>query len=81
MLVVLEILTFAPALTPQGCKCQNRTTSAILSAPGWARVGITAPKPCLREDAANALARAIVDWVGTPPGGVADAQIDLPLQR
>jgi len=33
---------------------------AILSAPGWARIGITAPKERLREEAAQELARAIL---------------------
>lgn len=32
---------------------------ALLAAPGWARVGLTSPKPALREDAAIELARAI----------------------
>ena len=33
---------------------------AILSAPGWARIGITAPKERLREEAAQELALAIL---------------------
>ena len=33
---------------------------AILAAPGWARIGITAPVERLREDAATELARAIL---------------------
>ncbi|RYD44303.1 MAG: hypothetical protein EOP63_06530 [Sphingomonadales bacterium] len=37
-----------------------RVAEAILSAPGWARVGITAPAPHLRDDAAHELARAIL---------------------
>lgn len=40
---------------------------AILSAPGWARVGISDPKPWLREDAAIELARFIRSQVDTPP--------------
>lgn len=36
-------------------------SSAILAAPGWARVGITMPNDRLREQAAEELARAIVD--------------------
>lgn len=32
---------------------------AILSAPGWARVGISDPTPWMREDAAAELAQAI----------------------
>lgn len=43
---------------------------AILSAPGWARVGITAPKERLREEAAQELARAILVEAGQErPGG------------
>ncbi|WHU02490.1 DUF6771 family protein [Sphingomonas sp. NIBR02145] len=34
-------------------------SEAILHAPGWARVGITAPSPRLREQAATELARAV----------------------
>ncbi|WP_288990682.1 DUF6771 family protein [uncultured Sphingopyxis sp.] len=41
----------------------NRVAEAILSAPGWARVGITAPKDHLRIEAAYELARAIVNDV------------------
>ncbi|MFX6118809.1 DUF6771 family protein, partial [Acinetobacter baumannii] len=35
--------------------------SAILAAPGWARVGITAPARHIRDDAARELARTIAD--------------------
>lgn len=34
---------------------------AILEAPGWVRIGITAPSLSLREDAARVLAGAIVE--------------------
>ncbi|HWU95747.1 MAG TPA: DUF6771 family protein [Sphingomonas sp.] len=34
-------------------------SEAILHAPGWARLGITAPSPRLREQAAIELARAV----------------------
>ena len=34
---------------------------AILTAPAWARVGITAPSEWLREDAAQELARSIIE--------------------
>jgi len=34
-------------------------SQAILEAPGWARVGITAPSPRVREQAATELARSI----------------------
>lgn len=33
---------------------------AILSAPGWARIGITAPVERLRVDAAHEIARSIL---------------------
>ena len=52
---------------------------AILDAPGWARVGITAPSSCLREDAALELARVIADAVTAPASQMADAQTSLPL--
>jgi len=35
--------------------------SAILAAPGWVRVGITAPARHIRDDAARELARAIAE--------------------
>ncbi len=35
-------------------------TKALLAAPGWARVGISDPKPWLREDAAEELASIIL---------------------
>lgn len=35
--------------------------SAILAAPGWARVGITAPARHIRDDAAQELARSIAE--------------------
>nr|WP_232824451.1 DUF6771 family protein [Blastomonas sp. UPD001] len=35
--------------------------SAILAAPGWARVGITAPARHIRDDAARELARTIAN--------------------
>jgi hypothetical protein len=52
---------------------------AILDAPGWARVGITAPSSCLREDAALELARVIADAVATPASDLVEAQTSLPL--
>jgi len=52
---------------------------AILDAPGWARVGITAPSSCLREDAALELARVIADAVTAPAGERLEAQTSLPL--
>jgi hypothetical protein len=52
---------------------------AILDAPGWARVGITAPSSCLREDAALELARVIADAVTAPASDLVEAQTSLPL--
>ena len=52
---------------------------AILDAPGWARVGITAPSSCLREDAALELARVFADAVGAPASAPSPEQSSLPL--
>ena len=38
-----------------------RVAETILSAPGWARVGITAPTSHIRVEAAFELARAIIE--------------------
>ena len=39
--------------------------NTILTAPGWARAGLTAPKEQLRHEAASELARAIVDQLSS----------------
>ena len=52
---------------------------AILAAPGWARVGITAPSEFLREDAAEELALTILDQIEQQPATAEDAQIGLAL--
>lgn len=39
---------------------ETDVSAAILSAQGWARVGITMPDPEMRERAASELARAIL---------------------
>lgn len=52
---------------------------AILDAPGWARVGITAPSSCLREDAALELSRVIADAVDAPVSAPSPEQSALPL--
>jgi len=44
---------------------QTRIAEALLAAPGWARVGISAPTPWMREDAANELARVIANCTDT----------------
>ncbi|MCW0198852.1 DUF6771 family protein [Sphingopyxis sp.] len=54
----------------------SRIVETILTAPGWARVGITAPKPHLRTDAAHELARIIIDAIET--GGVGASAAEQP---
>jgi len=39
---------------------EHAIAEAILTAPGWARVGLTAPAERLREEAALELARAVL---------------------
>jgi hypothetical protein len=50
--------------------------SAILTAPGWARVGITVADEAMRERAAQELARSIVEQLRPAPADSAD---QLPL--
>lgn len=50
--------------------------STILTAPGWVRVGITAPVQRIREQAAHELARAICETVHP---AIADDRSQLPL--
>ena len=52
---------------------------AILTAPGWARVGISAPTSYLREDAAAELARTILDHMVREPEPTCENQIGLAL--
>lgn len=44
---------------------EHAIAEAILAAPGWARVGLTAPAERLREEAAKELARVILNDEGT----------------
>lgn len=48
-----------------------RIAETILAAPGWARVGITAPTSHIRVEAAFELARAIIEGskAGSEPAG------------
>jgi hypothetical protein len=39
-------------------------STAILTAPGWARIGITMPDEAMRERAAEALAQSILERIG-----------------
>ncbi len=43
---------------------ESRVANAILAAPGWARVGISAPKESTREAAAQELALTITKMFG-----------------
>jgi hypothetical protein len=57
----------------------SRVAETILAAPGWARVGITAPVSHLRAAAAHELARAILEDIGQAPEDRADDQLGLSL--
>jgi hypothetical protein len=57
----------------------SRVAETILTAPGWARVGITAPANHLRVAAARELARAILEDVGLGPEVPAADQLGLSL--
>jgi hypothetical protein len=56
-----------------------RIAEAILAAPGWARVGITAPAAWTREDAAREMAQAILEQFEERPADTGDSQIGLGL--
>ena len=56
----------------------NTIAEAILAAPGWARVGITAPSASLRLDAALELAKAITTQ-NEAPSPPSEEQIRLAL--
>lgn len=54
--------------------------SAILAAPGWARVGITAPARHIRDDAAQELARSVAEaLMHSQQGTEQDKQAELGL--
>ena len=57
----------------------SRVAETILSAPGWARVGITAPASHIRVAAAHELARAILEGVGQEAECAAGDRFDLSL--
>lgn len=52
-------MTVSPEARPYAGIHRLAVARALLSAPGWARVGLTSVKPSLREDAALELAKAI----------------------
>jgi hypothetical protein len=51
----------------------------LLHAPGWARIGLTAPNQRLREQAAAELAETIIDALARPQAVRDDRQMPLPL--
>ena len=57
----------------------KRVADAILTAPGWARVGLTAPVSHLRVAAAHELARAILEDFGQATESPAGDQLGLLL--
>lgn len=58
---------------------ENRVAKAILAAPGWARVGISAPKESTREAAAQELALTITKMFGDRPAAIDPNQLVLAL--
>lgn len=57
----------------------NELANAILAAPAWARVGLTAPKETLRDAAAQELALQIGKLIGLESNEPDPRQIRLPL--
>lgn len=58
---------------------QEMIAAALLSAPGWARVGLTAPDSRLRVEAATTLAAHLCESL-SPPLAMEDRnQLPLPL--
>ncbi|QGN55476.1 DUF6771 family protein [Novosphingobium sp. Gsoil 351] len=49
----------------------------LLKSPGWARVGLTAPDPGMRHQAAQELARVIIDEIGDDRAAPNPAQLGL----
>lgn len=58
---------------------ENRVATAILAAPGWARVGISAPNESTRETAAQELALTIAKTFGERPSVIDPNQLVLVL--
>lgn len=58
---------------------EDRVAKAILAAPGWARVGISAPKESTREAAAQELALTITKMFGDRPPASDPNQLVLAL--
>ena len=58
---------------------QHRISEAILSAPGWARVGITMPDERMRLRAVDGIAAAIVEQLQDPGESDGTDQLTLPI--
>lgn len=58
---------------------QEMVAAAILSAPGWVRIGITAPDPKMRVQAAEKLAAHLAEYAGEPLPKQDRNQLPLPL--
>lgn len=58
---------------------EDRVANAILAAPGWVRVGISAPKESTREAAAQELALTITKMFGDRPPASDPNQLVLAL--
>lgn len=54
-------------------------SEALLTAPGWARVGLTMPNARLRGDAASELARVVIEHLEGHHDLVEDGQLAFPL--
>lgn len=57
----------------------SRVAETILTAPGWARVGLSAPASHVRIAAAHELARAILEGIGQGGKEAAGDQLGLSL--
>lgn len=57
----------------------ERLADILLTAPGWARVGLTARDARLREQAADTLAMTIVERLAEPELVRDDRQMALPI--
>ena len=57
---------------------ETALSEALLTAPGWARVGLTAPTAWMRENAARELARVILTELDQP-SPAQETQEQLPL--
>ncbi|KZE11099.1 MULTISPECIES: DUF6771 family protein [Sphingomonas] len=58
---------------------QEMIAAAILSAPGWVRLGITAPDARMRVQAAETMAAHLREYVGEPLSVQDRNQLPLPL--